>query len=79
MSDKSDIHISDSFKLTICLEDQEDSGSPTEFAAWVFFCGGHECVGRKYFLQLVKGDALHAEGLVDGAEANVPEVSPFWL
>ena len=36
--------------------------------------GGHECTLSNEILQMVKRDALHAEGLSYGTKANVPQI-----
>ena len=36
--------------------------------------GGHECTLSDEFLQMVKGDVLHAEGTSYGTKANVPQI-----
>ena len=36
--------------------------------------GGHKCALGDEFLQMVKRDVLHAEGLSSGTRANVPQI-----
>ena len=36
--------------------------------------GGHECTLGDEFQQMLKRDALHAEGLSYGTKANVPQI-----
>ena len=57
--------------LAVCLEDQEDGSSPAELRG-PSNGGGHECALGNEFLQALKRDALHAEGLSYGTKANVP-------
>ena len=59
--------------LVICLEDKENGCCPTELEG-ALHCGGHKCTLHNEFLQVVKGNALHVEGTLDGAEADVPQV-----
>ena len=67
------IDVCDPFMLAICLEDQEDGSSPAELRRalqqW-----GHECTLSDEFPQMLKRDALHAEGLPYGTKANVPQI-----
>ena len=71
--DESHIDICDPFMLAICLEDQENSGSPAELGRALRH-GGHECTLGDEFPQMVKRDALHVEGLSHGTKANIPQI-----
>ena len=67
------IDICDPLMLAIRLEDQENGSSPTELGR-ALQCGGHECALGDESLQMVKRDALHAEGSSHGTKANVPQI-----
>ena len=62
--------------LVIHLEDKENGCSPTELKGALHH-EGHKCTLSDKFLQVVKGDALHVEGTLYGAEADVPQVETF--
>ena len=59
--------------LVICLEDKEHGCHPAELEGALCH-GGHKCTLYDEFLQVVQGNALHVEGMLDGAEVNVPRV-----
>ena len=59
--------------LVIHLEDKEYGYHPAELEG-VICCGGHKRTLCDEFPQVVQGNALHVEGTLDGAEANVPQV-----
>ena len=67
------INICDLLMLTVCLEDQEDGSSPTDFRR-ALKLGGHECTLGDEFPQMVKRDALHAECSSYGTKVNIPQV-----
>ena len=67
------VDVGDLFMLVICLEDNEYGCCPTELKG-TLCCGGHKCTLCNEFPQVVKGNALHVEGTLDGAEADVPQV-----
>ena len=73
MDNEPHIDICDPLMLAVCLEDQEDGSSPTELGGALQW-GGHECALGDEFPQMVKRDALHAEGLSYGTKANVPQI-----
>ena len=67
------LDVGDLLMLVICLEDEEDGYHPAELKGALHH-GGHKCTLCDEFLQVVQGNALHVEGMLDGAEANVPQV-----
>ena len=67
------VDISDLLMLVICLEDEKNGCRPTELKGALQHEGGINTLSDKS-PQAVKRDALHAEGLQYGAEANVPQV-----
>ena len=67
------IDVCDPFVLAIHLEDQEDGSSPTELGRTLRQWGHERALGDE-FLQMVKGDVLHAEGLSYGTKVNVPQI-----
>ena len=73
---KSYIDISDLLMLVICLEDEENGCSPSELEGTLHH-GGHKCTLSNESPQAVKRDALHVEGMLYGAEADVPQVEPI--
>ena len=78
MDNKSHVDICDLLMLAVCLEDQEDGSSPTEL--WrALLSGGHEHTLSDEFLQMVKGDVLHAECLSYGTEADVPQIESILI
>ena len=67
------VDISDLLMLVVHLEDKENGCSPTELDDALCH-GGHKCTLCDEFSQVVKENALHAEGMLYGAEADVPQV-----
>ena len=67
------VDVSDLLMLVICLEDKEYGCHPTELEG-ALCCGGHKCTLCDEFPQVVQGNALHVESMLDGAEANVSQV-----
>ena len=67
------LDISDLLMLVICLEDKENGCCPTELEGALCH-GGHKHTLCDEFPQVVKGNALHAEGMLYGAEVYVPQV-----
>ena len=59
--------------LAVHLEDKEYDCHPTELEG-ALCCRGHKLSLCDEFLQVVKGNALHVEGMLDGAEADIPQV-----
>ena len=59
--------------VVICLEDEEYGCHPTELKG-ALHCRRHTCVLCDELLQVVQGNALHVKGVLDGAEADVPQV-----
>ena len=59
--------------LVICLEDEE-YGCHTTKLKGALSCRGHKHTLCNELLQVVQGNALHVKGVLDGAEANVPQV-----
>ena len=70
---KSYVDVSDLLMLVICLEDKKYGCHPTEFEGALHH-GGHKHALCNEFLQVVKRNALHVEGMLDWAEADVPQV-----
>ena len=66
---KSYVDFGDLLMLVICLEDKEYGCRPTALCH-----RGHKHALCNEFLQVVQGNALHVEGMLDGAEVNVPQV-----
>ena len=69
---KSYIDVSDLLMLVIHLEGKENGCSPTELESALHH-RGHKCTVCNEFLQVAQGSALHAEGMLYGAEADVPQ------
>ena len=67
------VDVSDLLMLVIHLEDKEYGCCPAELEGALCH-GGHKCTLCNKFPQVVQGNALHVEGMLDGAEANVPQV-----
>ena len=67
------VDICDLLVLVICLEDEEYGCHPAELKGALHH-RGHKCALCDKFPQVVQGNALHVEGTLDGAEANVPQV-----
>ena len=67
------IDISDLLMLVVCLEDKENGCSPTELESALRH-RGHKRALCDEFPQVVQGNALHAEGMLYGAEADVPQI-----
>ena len=67
------VDIGDLLMLVIHLEDKEYGCCPAELEDALHH-RGHKCTLCDEFLQVVKGNALHVEGMLDGAEADVPQV-----
>ena len=67
------IDVSNLLMLVIHLEDKENGCCPAELEGALHH-GGHKHTLCNEFLQVVKGNALHAEGTLYGAEADVPQV-----
>ena len=67
------VDVSDLLMLVIHLEDKEYSCHPTELKGALRH-GGHKHTLCDKLPQVVKGNALHVEGMLDGAEADVPQV-----
>ena len=59
--------------LVIHLEDKENSCHPAELKGALCH-GGHKHALYEEFPQVVKGNALHVEGVLYGAEEDVPQV-----
>ena len=55
------------------LEDKENGCCPAELEGALCH-GGHKCAFCDKFPQVVKGNVLHAEGMLYGAEVDVPQV-----
>ena len=70
---ESDVDIGDLLMLVIHLEEEENGCSPAELECALHH-GGHKCTLGNEFPQVVKGDALHVDGMLYGAEADVPQV-----
>ena len=70
---KSYIDVGDLLMLVICLEDKENGCSLTELQS-ALHRGGHKHAICDEFLQVVQGNALHAECTLYGAEADIPQV-----
>ena len=70
---KTYIDIGNLLMLVVHLEDRENGCCPTELEG-ALHCGGHKHALCNKFLQVVKGNAWHAEGTLYGAEADVPQV-----
>ena len=73
MDYESYIDVSDLLILVICLEDKENGCHPIELKGAFHHEGQKRALCDK-FLQIVKGNALHVEGALYGAEADVPQV-----
>ena len=67
------VDISDLLMLVICLEDGEYGCHPTELEGALCH-GKHKHALCNELPQVVQGNALHVKGLLDGAEADVPQV-----
>ena len=67
------VDIGDLLMLVICLEDKEYGCLPTELEGALHH-GGHKHALCNEFPHVVKGNALHVEGMLDGAEVDVPQV-----
>ena len=67
------IDVSDLLMLVTCLKDEENGCSPAELKGALHH-RGHKCALSDEFPQVLKGDALHVEGTLYGAEADVPQV-----
>ena len=59
--------------LIVCLEDKENGCSPTELKSALHH-RGHKHALCDEFPQIVQGNLLHAEGMLYGAEVDVPQV-----
>ena len=70
---KPHIDVCDPFVLAICLEDQEDGGSPAELRRTLQQREHEHTLGNE-FPQMVKRGVLHAEGSSYGMKANIPQV-----
>ena len=71
--DKPHIDVCDPLMLAACLEDQEDGSSPTELRRALRRWGHEHTLGDE-FLQMLKRDMLHVEGLSYGTKANIPQI-----
>ena len=67
------IDVGDLLMLVVHLEDEKNGCSSAELEG-ALQCGGHKCALSDESPQAVKRDALHVEGLLYGAEVNVPQV-----
>ena len=72
------IDIGDLLMLVVCLEDEEYGCCSTELEGALYH-RGHKHTLCNEFLQVVQGNALHVEVMLDGAEANVPQVETILL
>ena len=70
---KSYVDVSDLLMLVAHLEDKENGCCPAELKDALCH-RGHKCTLGGEFPQVVKGDALHVEGTLYGAEVDVPQV-----
>ena len=59
--------------LVIHLEDKENGCCPAELED-ALHLAGHKCTLSDKFPQVVKGNALDVEGVLYGAEVDVPQV-----
>ena len=67
------VDISDLLVLVIHLEDKEYGCHPTELEG-ALHCGRHKHALCDELPQVVQGNVLHVKGVLDGAEADVPQV-----
>ena len=70
---KTYVDVSDLLMLVIHLEDKENGCCLTELKGALCH-GGHKHALCNKFPQVVQGNVLHAEGMLYGAEADVPQV-----
>ena len=70
---ESNVDVSDLLVLVICMKDEEHGCHPTELKG-TLSCRGHKCTLCDELPEVVQGNALHVKGVLDGAEANVPQV-----
>ena len=68
---ESHINIGNFFVLAVHLEDQENSSHPAAFGGPLRLRGHEHALGKEG-VQAIKGEALHAEHLSQGTEADVP-------
>ena len=69
---KSYVDIGDLLVLVICLKDKEYGYHPTELEGTLH--GRHRCALCDELPQVAHRNALHVKGVLDGAEADVPQV-----
>ena len=67
------VDIGDLLMLVVCLEDKEYGCHPAVLEDALCH-RGHKLTLCDEFPQVVKGNALHVEGTLDAAEADVPQV-----
>ena len=67
------VHVGDLLMLVVHLEDKEYGCHPAELEGALCH-RGHKCTLCDEFPQVVQGNALYVVGILDGAEANVPQV-----
>ena len=67
------VDVGDLLMLVIHLEDKENGCCPAELEG-ALHCGGHKCTVCDEFLQVVKGNVLHAEGTLYRAESDIPQL-----
>ena len=65
------VEVGDLLVLVIHFEDEEYGCHPTELEG-ALHSGGHKCTFCNELPQVVQGNALHVQGALDGAEADVP-------
>ena len=70
---KSYVDVGDLLVLVVCLKDKEYGCHPTELEG-ALHCGRHKCTLCNELSQVVQGNLLHVRGVLDGAEADVPQV-----
>ena len=67
------VDVSDLLMLVVHLEDEEYGCHPTELKGALHH-RRQKCALFDKLLQVVQGKALHVQGVLDGAEADVPQV-----
>ena len=70
---KSYVDVGDLLMLVVHLEDEEYGCCPTKLEGAIH-CRRHKCAFHNELPQVVQGNALHVKGVLDGAEADVPQV-----
>ena len=70
------VYVGDLLMLLVHLEDKENGCNPAELKGALCH-RRHKCTLCDEFLQVVKGNALHVEGVLCGAEVDVPQVETF--